>query len=261
MQAEPRHNPHAGWPPAEGTTGIGAYGEIDVEVRGEPDPMSGYLVNITLLDAAVREHALGWLGEAFARQFTERVPLEPAATTVALARRIADGLAATFLALPGRALSAVTWRFSPTFSHRYDLTMPDRIEIRQRFEFSASHRLHCPTLDDAANRALFGKCNSPNGHGHNYHLEVCAALALDDAHRLPAGTFDRVVDETIIRRFDHKHLNLDVPEFASLNPSVEHIAKVCHELLGPALARHGADIASVTVWETEKTSCTYPART
>lgn len=257
---QPRHNPHAGWPTAHGANGVGAFCEIEVEVRGEPDPVTGYLINITLLDAAVREHAIGWLTARFGEQFTRSRPIDPATTTVELARRIATGLIPTFAALPGRAVRAITWRITPAFSHRFDFTMPDSIEIRQRFEFSASHRLHCPSLDDATNRALFGKCNSPNGHGHNYEFEVAVSLPLAEAHRFPVGTFDRVVDETIIRRFDHKHLNLDVPEFASLNPSVEHIAKVCHDLLRPALAPHGAALTSVTVWETEKTSCTYPSR-
>lgn len=256
----PRHNPHAGWPAAEGPGGIGAYGEIDVEVRGTPDPVTGYLVNITLLDSAVREHAIGWLTARFAEQFTLGRPLDPATTTAALARRVAAGLELPFRSLPGRRVHAVTWRISPTLRHRFDFTMPDQIEIRQRFEFSASHRLHCPSLDDATNRALFGKCNSKNGHGHNYQFEVAVTVPLAEAHRFPVGTFDRVVDETIIHRFDHTHLNLDAPEFASLNPSVEHIAKVCHDLLCPALAAHGATVASVTVWETEKTSCTYPFR-
>jgi 6-pyruvoyltetrahydropterin/6-carboxytetrahydropterin synthase len=262
--AEPRHNPHAGWPSAAGPAsrgrGVGAYAEIDVVVEGEPDPVTGYLVNITVLDGAVRESIIRWLTERFAGQFRGEGPLEPAETTRAIARRLQDALIEPFRPLPGRSLRSVSWRFAPTVRYTYDLTMPDLIEIRQRFEFSASHRLHCPELDAATNRAIFGKCNAANGHGHNYQCEVAVVLPIEKAERLPIGTLDRIVDETVIRRFDHTHLNLDTVEFASLNPSVEHIAKVCHDLLGPALAAHDATLAHITVWETEKTSCTYPAR-
>jgi 6-pyruvoyltetrahydropterin/6-carboxytetrahydropterin synthase len=73
------------------------------------------------------------------------------------------------------------------------------------------------------------------------------------------------VDETIIQRFDHKYLNVDTQEFRAeaggLNPSVENIAKVCFDLLAPAIRRAapGVELRSITVWETDRTSCTYPA--
>jgi 6-pyruvoyltetrahydropterin/6-carboxytetrahydropterin synthase len=63
----------------------------------------------------------------------------------------------------------------------------------------------------------------------------------------------------VVERFDHTHLNLDTAEFAEVNPSVERIARVCHDLLARRLAEAGAELDHVTVWETEKTRCTYPA--
>jgi 6-pyruvoyltetrahydropterin/6-carboxytetrahydropterin synthase len=260
---EPRHNPYSSWPAIETARGLGVYSEIDVEVRGTPDPVSGYLVNITALDALVRREAIPWLTRAFADQYVRAAPLDPAKATREIARRLAQGQWRPPDA--GRQpmeLSAVTWRLSACLRYRYDFAMPTHVEIRQQFEFSAAHRLHCPSLDQQQNQSTFGKCNNPNGHGHNYRLEVGVAVPVDlppGSPRFSVGTFDRVVDETVLRRLDHRHLNLDVPEFADLNPSVEHIAKVCHDLLAPALAAHGASITTVTVWETEKTSCTYPA--
>lgn len=269
--AIPRHNPHAGWPPAQTSWGVGAYVEVDLDIVGEPDPRTGYLLNITILDALVRERALPWLARRFADQYLHGQPIDPAAAAAEVARRISaafpHGTGRTSPtedggATPHTSLGAVALRFAPTVQHRYDFAMPDRIELRQRFEFSASHRLHCPEFDAATNRAIFGKCNNPNGHGHNYRLEVGAAVPLERKAGVPpftVGTLDRLVDETVLRRLDHTHLNLDVPEFADCNPSVEHIAKVCHDLLAPVLAAHGATLTTVTVWETEKTSCTYPA--
>jgi 6-pyruvoyltetrahydropterin/6-carboxytetrahydropterin synthase len=89
------------------------------------------------------------------------------------------------------------------------------------------------------------------------------------AARVPTGensgafgsaAMEAIVMRTVIDRFDHRHLNVDCPEFAKLNPSVENIAMVCHRLLAPELAAAGVQIDHVTVWETEKTSATYPVR-
>ena len=139
--------------------------------------------------------------------------------------------------------------------------MPDHAIVTEHFEFSASHRLHCPELSDEENRRLFGKCNHPNGHGHNYRLAVAVRVGTGPRVRpVQAGAIESAVRTAVIDRFDHRHLNLDCPEFAQLNPTVEHIAMTCHALLAPAIAGAGAELVRVTVWETEKTSATYPAR-
>src|SRR6185503_14035284 len=98
----------------------------------------------------------------------------------------------------------------------------ESISIRQSFEFSAAHRLHVEGLDDATNRRIFGKCNNPTGHGHNYRVDVTVVVALDDQARLTLRDLERIVAEQVIDRFDHKHLNRDTAEFASVNPSVEN---------------------------------------
>lgn len=262
---ESRHNPYSSWPPAHTARGVGAFFEIVAEVRGEPDPQTGYLLNITTLDHVVRSGAVPLLTRRFADQFLAGRPIDPARTTRDVARAIRDALAldAEEMRAARYELAAVVWNLTPTLRYRHELTMPDRVELRQQFEFSAAHRLHCRTLDPAANRAIFGKCNNPNGHGHNYRIEVGATVPLGEpslgATPFTVSMLDRIVDEVVLRRLDHTHLNLDVPEFAELNPSVEHIAKVCHDLLRPALRAHGAELTTVTVWETEKTCCTYPA--
>lgn len=240
-------------------------------VRGEPDPRTGYLINITELDRAVRDTALPFLHEAFERQAREHVAVEPVSTLPELFRRVAAHLAER--ELPDRPVSltrlgwrvtpfhavAIEPRHAPSESHPMTGTQTDRVELLQRFEFSASHRLHCPEYDAATNERIFGKCNNPNGHGHNYQVEVRVETPLANAPRVRLADIERIVDDTVIRRFDHKHLNSDCPEFASLNPSVEHIAKVCFDLLTEPFRVAGATLRGVTVWETEKTACTYPA--
>ena len=134
----------------------------------------------------------------------------------------------------------------------------DTVLIRQQFEFSAAHRLHVSALSDEENRSIFGKCNNPSGHGHNYRVEVCLRAPIDGQGHLPrAEAIDELVDQTVIQKLDHKHLNVDVPQFERLNPSVENIAKVVHQMLSPALPALGVALEEVSVWETGKTMCTY----
>ena len=132
--------------------------------------------------------------------------------------------------------------------------------LSQRFDFAAAHRLHCSSMSEEQNRAVFGKCNNLNGHGHNYQLEAVVAVPLaegDSSFGLP--DLERLVRMHVIERFDHTNLNLDTGLFGDRNPTVENIARACYDLLAEPIAAAGADLRRLTVWETEKTSCTYPA--
>ena len=124
------------------------------------------------------------------------------------------------------------------------------IRLSQKFEFSASHRLHNPELSDAENRACFGKCNNAAGHGHNYEVEV--TVKRSDADLSQLLDLERAV-KPVLDQWVHRHLNLEVKPFDAINPTVENIAKILFELLKPQVA----DLAMVTVWETPKTSCSY----
>lgn len=241
-------NGHAGQPPM---LGLGTYYEFEVACRGQPDPTTGYLVNIKLIDQAVRSAVLP--------KVHRTLLAEPRTSPAALLPALTDALAK---ALPVTLVS-LTWKLSPTYSLESAMSDPQHVLLRQRFEFAAAHRLHVAAISDDENRATFGKCNNPSGHGHNYELEVCVAIPASD-RAMHLAELEGIVDRTVIQRFDHKHLNLDTAEFAQgsgLNPSVENIARVCYDLLAPAVGAGSGNPAlrSVTVWETPKTSCTYPA--
>jgi len=159
-------------------------------------------------------------------------------------------------------LGAVTWRLSPYYSVAMDAADTSTALLRQKFDFAAAHRLHNPSLSEVENRQLFGKCNLPSGHGHNYQVEPCVAVEVGGACRFGLVQLEEITGRVIIERFDHKHLNLDCPEFAQpggVNPTVENIARVCYELLAPHIRDAGASLRSLTVWETDRTSCSYPA--
>lgn len=236
--------------------GVGAHAEFEVACEGFPDPATGYLIDIKRVDKAVRSVVYPRL----TLRVSTGQAVEPARELLGLFTPLAKDLAGRF---SGRLVS-LRWWLTPTYS--LEVSMDDQtrgvVELRQRSEFAASHRLHVPGLDEAANLELFGKCNNPNGHGHNYVIEPCVAIRPGDGPPpLSVPALEAAVERAVLDRFDHKHLNLDTAEFGpdGLNPTVENISKVCFELLRDELGdRDGAELRSVTVWETDRTCCTYP---
>jgi 6-pyruvoyltetrahydropterin/6-carboxytetrahydropterin synthase len=259
LRIEPTNPDPNGFAGTPSMRGLGRHYEIRIRCDGDPDPLTGYLLDIKQIDRAVRGSLIPIIQHACdAAPESEPVTLMPA-----LARALRE-------ALPTAA--TVRWCLTPYYS----LEMPIHASIaadtgvilRQKFDFAASHRLHVPSLSEEENRRCFGKCNHPGGHGHNYQFEPCVALALETgspAARTPVfnlQALERLAESLVIARFDHKHLNTDTAEFrdgSGLNPTVENIARVCYELLSPAIQSAGADLHSVTVWETDRTSATYPA--
>ena len=132
-----------------------------------------------------------------------------------------------------------------------------RCVVTRRVHFNAAHRLWNPKFSDAENERVFGVCNNPNYHGHNYNLDVSVAGEIDpvtgfvlDINRLKA-----IIEASVVRHLDHKNLNLDVPWFGELNPTAENIAVVCWRLLAPAVAP--AALVRIRLWETERNYVDY----
>ena len=244
-------NSYAGYPSFRG---LGRFYELEVSCVGKIDGRTGYFTNIKTIDEAARAAAI----PAIARACTQT----PGSDGSSVLRGLLPALDA---ALDG-TVAEVTWRLTPYHSLQMNPKSPDSVLIRQSFDFAAAHRLHSPELSADENRRIFGKCNNPRGHGHNYRVEPCVEVRVgpDGSARFGLADLERLTSRTIVDRFDHKHLNEDTAEFAQgtgLMPSVENIARVCFELLGPTVkaAGNGAVLRSVTVWETEKTSATFPA--
>ena len=105
--------------------------------------------------------------------------------------------------------------------------------LTRRYHFCASHRLHAPELSESENAQLYGKCNNPFGHGHDYVLELTVVGKLDAATGLlvPIGDLDRFVAEKILRLFAYRNINVDVPQFAKLVPTTENVALVIGKLV------------------------------
>jgi 6-pyruvoyltetrahydropterin/6-carboxytetrahydropterin synthase len=129
--------------------------------------------------------------------------------------------------------------------------------ITRRLTFSAAHRLHSDELSPEENRRVFGKCNHPNGHGHNYVLEVTVAGPIDATTGMVINLNElkAVMNDVIERDIDHKNLNVDVPAFKTLNPTAENIAVVLWDLIKARL-RHGR-LHEVRLIETENNFVSY----
>jgi len=109
--------------------------------------------------------------------------------------------------------------------------------VTRREHFNSAHRLHNANWSDERNQAVFGKCNNPNFHGHNYELEVkvIGFIHEDTGYVIDTKALSDLIKINVLEKFDHKNLNLDVAAFKTLNPTVENIAMVIYMILRPLL--------------------------
>jgi 6-pyruvoyltetrahydropterin/6-carboxytetrahydropterin synthase len=238
----PPTNSYGGYP---SLTGLGYYFTLQATLVGELDPASRYLRNIKDVDAAVRQVAVPLVAEAIA------------ANTFGggggITAKLFDALKDRW---PRATLDCVSLAISPFQSWQVLARELPMVRLSQKFEFSASHRLHNPALPNQVNTQTYGKCNNPHGHGHNYELQVTVAGMPDSSGMIMSvPDLERTVNDVIIRKFDHKNLNVELPEFHDVIPTVENIAMTIYGLLKPALGE--VKLSSVTVWETPKTWCEY----
>ncbi|OXS75761.1 6-carboxytetrahydropterin synthase [Domibacillus enclensis] len=126
----------------------------------------------------------------------------------------------------------------------------DMVRLTKRYHFCTAHRLHSEQLSQEENDRLFGKCNNPYGHGHNYYLEVTVSDRPDPITGMivDLSQLDALVEKEIMERFDHKHLNLDTEEFKELNPTSENVTIVIWDLLKDSLK----NLYKIGLYETEK---------
>ncbi len=138
--------------------------------------------------------------------------------------------------------------------------MDKKVSVYRREHFNAAHRLHNPAWDETRNNAVFGKCNNPNYHGHNYEMEVkiTGEPAADTGFVIDLKFLSDTIKENVIEKLDHKNLNLDVEEFETLNPTVENIVVVIYKILRDKIDSR-LDL-QVRLYETPRNFAEYPAR-
>jgi 6-pyruvoyltetrahydropterin/6-carboxytetrahydropterin synthase len=134
-----------------------------------------------------------------------------------------------------------------------------RTAVFRKASFNSAHRLNNPLFDDKKNQEIFGLCNNPNYHGHNYDLIVKLVGEVDEntGYLFDLKILNDLINEEIIERFDHKNLNLDTEEFKNLNPTAENIARIIYELLRQKIDNK-YDL-EITLYETPRNFVIYPA--
>ncbi len=135
--------------------------------------------------------------------------------------------------------------------------MGSEVVVTRRTHFNAAHRLYNPAWSAEENVRVFGPCANPNGHGHNYNLDVSVAGEVDPdtGYVVDINVLKRVIEERVLSRLDHKNLNLDVPDFARTIPTAENIVRWCWRQLAPAIPR--GRLARLVLWETERNVVEY----
>lgn len=137
--------------------------------------------------------------------------------------------------------------------------MENKIAVYRREQFNAAHRLNNPEWSEEENQRIFGKCNNPNYHGHNYILEL-KVVGFPDAktgYVVDMKILSNIIHKEVIKKFDHRNLNLDTEEFKTLNPTAENIAIVIWNLIRPHIS---SDLdLYVRLYETERNFVEYPA--
>ena len=132
-----------------------------------------------------------------------------------------------------------------------------RVTVTRRLNFNAAHRLHNPALSEQENRELFGLCNSPNWHGHNYRLDVSVAGEVDErtGYVIDLKILRDLVEAHLIDKMDHKNLNVDVDFLRAVNPTAENIVVACWRVLEPAVKP--AALTKLRLWETDNNYVEY----
>ena len=125
-----------------------------------------------------------------------------------------------------------------------------QVTVTRRLHFSAAHRVHNPAMSDEENRRVFGKCNNPNWHGHNYILDVSVTGTLDEktGYVIDLSRVKQIVEERVVQFVDHRNLNLEVEFLRGIIPTTENVVVAFWRVLEPALKP--ARLTKLVLWET-----------
>jgi len=134
-----------------------------------------------------------------------------------------------------------------------------RISVFRKAHFNAAHRLHSNSFNDSENQEIFGKCNRPNFHGHNYDLIVKLTGEIDPrtGYLMDLSILKGIINDQVVDYLDHRNLNLDIPEFKKINPTAENIAIMIWKRIRPEIGDH-IDV-QVRLYETERNFVEFPA--
>lgn len=242
-----RHQSINGWAGCPAFDGAAPYLTLRATLSGEVDARTGYLCDIKVIDDLLRQTAVPLL--------QERWRTEPKAGLGGIMPQLWRQVIAR--CPPGGRLQALLLHATPHLRFAVRRGDPDMVSMTYAFEFAASHRLYCADLSDDENRRMFGKCAHRHGHGHNYVVEITIAGEPDPTSGsvFLLTRFEQIVQTRVLEPLDHKHLNVDCAEFATLNTTVENITRVIFEKLRGRF--EPARLERVRVYETPRTYAEY----
>jgi 6-pyruvoyltetrahydropterin/6-carboxytetrahydropterin synthase len=226
-----------------------------VAVEGPVDPATGMVLNIADVDRHLRAHVVAQLDHR--RLDTDHPYFRNAPPTAenvavwcwsAIGSPFSDVPVVSVRVAEGYRVEAEYWG-APGAERNTHM-----VDITRAYEFSASHRLHSETLSDARNQELYGKCNNPTGHGHDYRVEVTVSgpVAPETGSVVDLPWLDELARREIVERMDYRHLNTDVAELQGIPPTTENLTAVLFDLLEPHFADRDATLRRVRVYETPK---------
>jgi len=241
------YNSFASKPAGEG---LSLFFELSVEVTGEVEPSTGFVVNVVDIDKKVREFVVPLFAKRIRESYRQGKHIGLSGI-VGLLQSAWGQLADKFGAA---RISQMSLKLNPFRKVGIESKDCEMIYFSEKFEFAATHKLWNEEFSDERNFEVFGKCANPTGHGHNYIVEV-TVKAPGGEYGFQTGDFEKTVDDELIQILDHKNLNIDVGEFGTTNPTIENIAAFAW---GKLVGKFGkAGLHCVTVWETDKTYCSY----
>ena len=230
--------------------GLSIFLELSVELAGEVEPSTGFVVNVSDIDRHVRESAVPIFAERIRVDFQNAKHIG-FSDIAALLRSAWSQLEDKF---DTAQLSKLSLKLNPFRELAIDSREFTMIYFSEKFEFAAMHKLWNDSFSEQRNFEVFGKCANPTGHGHNYVVEVTIKKSIDESD-FSIGNFEKVIDEELINVVDHKNLNIDVAELGKTNPTVENIAAFAWNKLAGKFGK--AALHCITVWETDRTYCSY----
>lgn len=240
-------NPYASRPTGEG---VSVYFELGVELAGKVEPATGFVVNVSDIDKAVRKYVVPIFTRVLSDEFGHGRHIGFAGIAELL-RQSWKQLAGKF---GGAGISRLSLRLNPFREMTIKKEDGKMVYFGEKFEFAATHKLWNDSFSEEKNFEVFGKCANPTGHGHNYISEVVVEVPAENSG-FNASDFEKVVDEKFINLVDHKNLNVDIAEFGRVNPTVENITAFAWKKLAGKFGE--AKLHCITVWETDKTYCSY----
>ncbi len=240
-------NNYASNPPGNG---LALFFDIEFLVTGPKNPKTGFVLNVLDIDQLVRASFVPVIAAAVRHKFREAKHI----SLSGLARLLLTASHSLQKNLRQIQLEQISAKLNPFRRLTVKTTEPKNIYLSEKFEFAATHKLWNDDLSKKKNLELFGKCANPTGHGHNYVAEVTIKLP-QRRKDFQIGLFEKTVNENLIDLVDHKNLNADVPTFDKTNPTVENLTAFAFKKLKGKFKN--AKLHCTTIWETEKTSCTF----